>query len=135
MRVDGAKSAPVQRVELDEFFDRPAHVDIKAMSPYGKAMIREIVMEGFEVGDLDAKGKTAEVKSNPKGMAEREMRARDTKLRYAFVSTDIMADGVPAAWDKALWDALDETDPRILEKVVDAINGLSKVEGDDEDPT
>lgn len=135
MRVDGARGAPVERVVLDEFFDRPAHVDIKAMAPYGKALIREIVMEGFEVSDLDAKGKTADVKNNPKGMAEREIRVRDTKLRYAFVATDLMADGVAAAWDKPLWDALDEVDPRILEKVIVAIDGLSKVDGEDTDPT
>ncbi|MDD5391077.1 MAG: hypothetical protein PHD37_17200 [Gallionellaceae bacterium] len=136
MKIEGVKGAPVERVVLDRFFDRPAHVDVRVISPYGRALVKEIMMESFELGELDAKGRASEVKANPKGAAEREIRVRDVKLRHSFVGTDIMADGVPAAWDKPLWDALDEADPRILESVIETIDRISKTEvGEDTDPT
>lgn len=134
MKIDGAKGAPVTRVELSEFFEQPAYVDIRVISPYGKALLREIAMESFEVGELDAKGKTADVKANLKGSADREMRSRDVKLQYTFVGTNIMSEGQPAAWTKPLWDALDEVNPAILQKLIDAIDVQSGF-SEDKDPT
>ncbi len=139
MRIDGALGAPIEKVVLDEFFDRPAHVNVRAISPYGRAMVREILMESFEVGDVNTKGKVTELKTKPQGQADRDMRVREVKLRHAFAGTDIMADGQAVPWDKELWGALDEVDPRILVKVLDAIDRISggyKGEEDGEtDPT
>jgi hypothetical protein len=133
MRIDGAVGAPIERVVLDEFFDRPAHVDVRIISPYGRAMVREILMESFEVGDVDTKGKVSDVKTKPQGQADRDMRVRDVKLRHAFAGTDIMADGQAVPWDKELWNALDEADPRILTKVLEAIDRING--GEAADPT
>ena len=138
MRIEGVKGAPVERVELAQFFDRPAHVDIRVISPYGRALVKEIMMESFELSGIDAKGRASDLKTNPKGAADREIRVREAKLRYAFVATDIAADGAPILWDKPLWDALDEADPRILDTVVEAIDRISAMgqgAGEDTDPT
>lgn len=136
MKIDGVRGAPVTRVALDEFFERPTHVDIKPISPYGRALVKEILMESFEVGEMDAKSKTADVKTNTKGSADRDLRMREVKLRYTFVATDMQSEGQPVTWDKPLWDALDEMDPRIIDKVIDAVDSQSKfTSGDDTDPT
>ena len=127
MRIDGAKGAPTRTVDLTEFFDRPTHVTIRIMSPFGRALIREIAMETFEVGEVDSKGRTADIRTNPKGQADREMRTRATKLSHSFAGTDMTADGQPVVWGKDLWDALDETDPRILDAVVAEIDRFSKL--------
>lgn len=137
MKIDGVRGAPIERVTLDEYFDAPTHVDIRVISPYGRAMLREISMESFEVSGVDAKGRASDIKTNAKGTAERDIRARDTKLQYTFAGTNIMSDGVLAEWNKELWAALDEMDPRILGAVIEAIDRQSKfaTEEKESDPT
>jgi hypothetical protein len=137
VKIDGVRGAPIDRIALDEFFDGPTHVDIRVISPYGRAMLREISMGSFEVGGVDTKGRASDIKTNVAGTAEREIRARDIKLQYTFAGTNIMSDGVLAEWNKELWTALDEMDPRILGTVIDAIDKQSKfaIEEKDADPT
>ncbi len=137
MVIDGVKKAETRTVRLDEFFDQPAVVVIKMLGPYAKAQVREVLMSGFNIGEMDTKGKTASVQTRSEGSADRELKIRDLKLTHGFVSTDVKSGGVVPEWNKALWDALDEADPRILEKVIVSIDDLSKlVEGGDaSDPT
>jgi hypothetical protein len=139
MKVDGIVGSPVRRVKLDDFFGgREVWVDIKAISPYGRSLVREIQMEGFIVGEVDTKGKVADVKTNPKGQADRDMKVREVKLRHAFAGTNIMADGQAVPWDQALWSAMDEANPAIIDKIIDSIDEVSKLgtpEDGESDPT
>lgn len=136
MIIDGVKKADTRTVVLNEFFEQPTVVVIKMLGPYAKAQIREVLMSGFNIGEMDAKGKTASVQTRNEGSAEREIKIRDLKLAHGFASTDMKAGGVVPEWNKALWDALDEADPRILEKVIAAVDDFSKIiEGGDTDPT
>ena len=136
MVIDGVKRAETKKVALDEFFDAPASVVIKMLGPYAKAQIREVLMSGFNIGEMDVKGKAASVQTRSEGSADREIKIRDLKLAHSFMSTDIKSGGVVPEWNRALWDSLDEADPRILEKVLSAIDDFSKiVEGGDTDPT
>ncbi|MDD5547156.1 MAG: hypothetical protein PHO67_08400 [Candidatus Omnitrophica bacterium] len=137
MVVDGVKKADTRKVVLDEFFDQPAHVVIKILGPYAKAQIREVLMSGFNIGDVDMKGKATTVQTRSEGSADREIKIRDLKLAHGFASTDIRSGGVVPEWNKALWDSLDEADPRILEKVIAAIDDFSKMleGGDAANPT
>jgi len=132
MVVDGAKRAETRKVVLDEYFEQPTSVTVRILGPYAKAQIREVLMSGFNIGDVDAKGKATSVQTRAEGSADREMKVRDLKLAHGFVSTDMKSGGVVPEWNKALWDALDEVDPRILEKVIGAIDDFSRIlEGGD----
>jgi len=139
MKVDGIVGSPVHRVKLDDFFGgREIWVDVKAIAPYGRSLVREIQMEGFIVGEVDTKGKVADVKTNPKGQADRDMKVREVKLRHAFAGTNIMADGQAVPWDQALWSAMDEANPAIIDKIIDSIDEVSKLgvpEDGESDPT
>jgi hypothetical protein len=134
MKIDGLKALPFCRVVLDEYFEVPTFVDVKIIPPMGRAQIREVVMQSFNLGDLDTKGKTSSIQTKTEGMADREMRTRDLKLKFSFANTNIKVDGQPAVWGKELWDELDDVNPMILEKVVKEIDRTSKLnagEGDD----
>lgn len=130
MQVTGVKRIGTKKVTLDRFFDAPTYVEIKMMSPYGRAKVREIAMESFDVDEVDSKAKTASVKARFAGMADRDMKTREVKLEFAFVSHTIQAD--TTTWCKELWDALDEADPRILDTVLSEIDSFGKV--DEADP-
>lgn len=136
MVIDGVKKAETRQVVLNEYFEQPTVVVIKILGPYAKAQIREVLMSGFNIGEMDAKGKTASVQTRTEGSADREVKIRDLKLAHGFVSTDMKSGGVVPEWNKALWDALDDADPRILEKVIAAIDDFSKMlESGDTNPT
>ena len=136
MTIDGVKKAEGKQVDLDEFFDRPTFVRVKILGPYAKAQIKEVLMAWFNIGEMDAKGKTASVQTRTEGSADRDMKIRDLKISNAFVATNIQVDGANVEWNRTLWDALDDADPHIVEKVVTAIDSISKiVEGGDTDPT
>jgi hypothetical protein len=94
-------------------------------------------MSSFNIGELDAKGKASSTQIKTEGLADREMKIRKMKLQYAFGGTNMKADGVPVVWGEALWDALDDGNPEILETVIEKIDEKSKFvakEGDT-DPT
>jgi hypothetical protein len=136
MVIDGLKKLDTRRVELGEFFDSPASVTIKILGPYAKAQIREVLMSGFSIGEMDTKGQKASVQTRNEGSADREIKIRELKLSSSFVSTDIKSSGVTPGWDKSLWDALDEANPKILEKVISEIDKFSKLNDEVEsDPT
>jgi hypothetical protein len=137
VRIDGVKTVPCERVALDEFFSESTWVDVKIITPVGRAHIREIVMSTFDIGDIDAKGKASDIKTKTEGMAERELKIRRLKLQYGFGGTNMKSDGIPVTWGEPLWDALDEANPMILEAVLAKIDTSSKFvakEGDT-DPT
>jgi hypothetical protein len=136
VKIDGLKALPYCRVVLDEFFDEPTYVDIKVIPPMGRALIRENVMSSFTIGDIDQKGKASSIQTRTEGMADREIKTRNLKLRYAYATSNIRVDGQPGVWDEALWDGLDGANPKILEKVVAEIDRTSKLVGEgDADPT
>lgn len=137
MLVDGVRKAETRKVLLDEYFEQPVSVVIKMLGPYAKAQIREVLMSGFNIGEMDVKGKAASVQTRSEGSADREIKIRDLKLAHSFVSTDIKSGGVVPEWNRALWDSLDEADPRILEKIIAAIDDFSKIleGGDAANPT
>jgi hypothetical protein len=136
VKIDGLKALPYCRVKLDEYFEEPTYVDIKVIPPMGRALIRENVMSSFTVGEIDAKGKAGSIQTNSEGMADREMKVRNLKLKYAYANSNMKVDGQPGMWNEALWDVLDESNPKILEKVIDEIDRTSKFSGGDtSDPT
>jgi len=136
MTIDGVRKAESKRVELNEYFDQPTHVDVRALGPYAKALIREVIMSGFNIDDVNAKNSSANVKTKPEGMADREMKQRFIRLKHGFVATDMKAGGEIVEWNEALWNALDEANPAILEKVLATIDGMSRgAESGDTDPT
>ncbi len=134
MVIDGVKKAETKQVVLDKYFEQPTSVWVKILGPYANAQIREVLMSGFNISDVDVKGTSASVQTRSEGSADRYMKVREIKLTNGFVSTDMKSGGVVPEWDKTLWDALDEANPRILESVIATIDDISKGEGD-MDPT
>jgi hypothetical protein len=136
VKIDGLKALPYCRVKLDEYFEEPTYVDIRVIPPMGRALIRENVMSSFTVGDIDSKGKASSIQTKTDGMADREMKVRNLKLKYAYANSNIKVDGQPGMWDEALWNGLDDSNPKILEKVIAEIDRTSRLSGEgDADPT
>jgi len=134
MVIDGVKKAETKQVVLDKYFEQPTSVWVKILGPYANAQIREVLMSGFNIGDADVKGESVSVQNRSEGTADRDIKIREIKLAQGFVSTDMKSGGVVPEWNKTLWDALDEANPRILENVVSAIDDISRG-GGDMDPT
>jgi hypothetical protein len=148
MKIDGVKDLVLVPVDLSEFFETPARVLVKRMHPLGMALIRELSMKGLDVKSIEATPAKGDEKAAQKvtalpvaeGSAQRSMDMRDLKLKYGVASHSLMSQGVALPWDKATWDALDEANPAILEKVtavVDDVNSMGVVrEAEEEgDPT
>jgi hypothetical protein len=126
MQVDGVRAVGTKRVALDAFFEKPTFVEIRILSPYAKAQIREVLMSSFEIGDVDAKGAKANVTTRSAGQADRDMKMRELKLVNGVTANNITVGGANAEWGKELWDALDEANPRILETVLESIDAISR---------
>ena len=133
MTIDGIKKLETKQVDLSEFFDAPASVTIKILGPYAKAQIREVLMSGFSIGEMDTKAARASVQTRNEGSADREIKIRELKLSCSFAGTDIRSSGVIPEWNKALWDALDEANPKILDRVLFVIDKFSRL-GEDAEP-
>lgn len=142
MKIDGLKEVATVPVDLSEFFDAPLIVQVRVMHPYGAAQVRELGMKGVEIKSFEAvEGKRPNVSALPvaEGSADRAIAMRHLKLRFGVHSTTpITSGGSPVKWDKELWDALDETNPKILDRVIEVIDEVNGQDGSGQgegDPT
>ena len=144
MKIDGLQGPQRKRVELKEFFGgQDVWVEIRIYHPYVAAQLREESMKGMRFDSLEANSgdsKSAHVKATPvsEGMADRETALRELKLKNGVAEHNITSSGNAVVWEKSCWDALDDASPKILGKVLDALDALNASDDDDEgeaDPT
>jgi hypothetical protein len=127
VELDGLKARTTERVDLSEFFDKEAWIEIRRLGTVARAEIREIVSAGLE---FEQRGDGPKAGYKVRGMAndsaERQLRLRNRKLASGVVDHSLTTAGVKVKWCEELWDALDEVEPRILEKVIGAIDRMNE---------
>ena len=127
MKIDGLSTIARVRASLKEYFGgADVWVEIRKYHPYAAAQIREESMKGmkFESFEAGQGKKSAKVSAIPvaEGMADREMAVRNLKLKHGVSAHNVQTDGQTCAWDKPLWDAMDEANPAILQYVTAQID-------------
>jgi hypothetical protein len=126
VKIDGIKERKIERVDLAEYFDREAWVDVKAVNTVARAEIREINSAGLE---FEQKGSDPKAGYRVRGTAEdsenRQRRLRNRKLSSGYVDHCITAEGSKVPWGEELWDALEDVEPRIIERITQSIDRLS----------
>ena len=110
-------------VDLSEYFDQAESVTVRPLSPPARAKIQELTTAGMRYATTQRK-KGLDIDSIEQDIpAEVTMQIRETKLNDGVTAHTLKGeDGKPLDWNKELQDALDEADPAILEKVLEAIS-------------
>jgi hypothetical protein len=137
MKIKGIRTVKPVDVDLSEYFDQPTKVTVRPLPPLSRAKIQERLVEGMRYATSQGK-KTLDINSIEQAMpAEVTMEIRAIKLQDGVTAHTIQdEDGKPLVWGTDLWAALDEADPEILGKVVEAVTQITTPDDEEgEDPT
>ena len=137
VKVKGLMAVKPVKVDLSKFFEGPASVTVRPLPVPARAKIQELTTAGMRYATTQRK-KNLDIDAIEQAMpAEVTLEIRKVKLEEAFVAHDLAGDdGAALSWGKELWDVLDDANPEILAKVLEAITDLSYPDDEEgADPT
>jgi len=138
VKIKGIRNVAPQEVDLSKFFEGLAFVMIKPLPVPARAKIQELMTNGTRYATKQSK-KSLDINAIEQAMpAETVLEIRKVKLAEGVVEHNLVNEesGEKLPWNEATWDALDEANPSILSKVIDAITELTYPDDEDgKDPT
>lgn len=134
--IKGLEKAKTERVDISGFFGGvETWVETRPLPPARQARIDEIVTRSFRY-NTSGEGRKLDVQSIENSLSAQDaLEIREIKLTYGVVDHNIETDSGKGEWNSKLWEEMDEANPAVLEKVLDAINDLNDREGGEENPT
>lgn len=135
MTLKGIKTIKPKTVDLSKYFDYAAYVIIRPLPVPSRAKIQELTTNGMRYMTSQAR-KKLDIDSIEQSMPQQvTMDIRAVKLTDGVIEHNIQnEEGKVVSWCMDLWDALDDCNQAIIQKIIDEITDLTYPE-DEADPT